>query len=268
MNTQDHDLSSAFHPTFTGGRQEKQWILQSLRGFYVDEWFTDVLFRVKGGKEATVYCCRAHPATGLDLIAAKIYRPRMFRAMKNDSLYKIGRLIRSSEGKYPDDRTARALKKRSRYGRALDAGAWCMHEVEMLETMWDAGVQVPRVIENTHNAILMEFVGDEYQAAPILQSVSLERDEAEALWERLVHYVRAMLGAYVVHADLSPYNLLYWDEELHVIDLPQAVDAIRHPQAYELFARDVDRIAAYFVRQGLEIDAQGLAFDLWQEAYG
>jgi RIO kinase 1 len=268
LNTQDHDLSSAFHPTFTGGRQEKQWILRSLGGFYVDEWFTDVLYRVKGGKEATVYCCRAHPATGQELIAAKVFRPRMFRAMKNDSLYKTGRLIRSTEGNYPDSRTARALKNRSRYGRALDAGAWCKHEVKMLDTLWSAGVQVPRVLESTSNAILMEFIGEEAQAAPILHSVSLKPEEAQRLWERLIRYVETMLSVYVVHADLSPYNLLYWGGELYVIDLPQAVDAIRHPQAFELFARDIDRLASYFVRQGVEVDAPGLALDLWQAAYG
>ncbi len=268
MNTQQHDLSGAFHPTFTGGRQEKQWILRSLGGFYMDEWFTDVLYRVKGGKEATVYCCRAHPATGYDLIAAKVFRPRMFRAMKNDSLYKTGRLIRSSEGKYPDDRTARALKKRSRYGRALDAGAWCKHEVEMLDTLWEGGVHVPRVLESTHNAILMEYVGDEHQAAPILHAVTLAPDEARLQFECMLRNVEAMLACYVVHADLSPYNILYWEGELRVIDLPQAVDALRHPQAYELFARDIQRLADYFARQGVEVDAPSLALDLWHAAYG
>ena len=54
-------------------------------GFYEDKWFTDVLYRVKAGKEATVYCCQAGPAVGHELIAAKVYRPRMFRAMRNDS---------------------------------------------------------------------------------------------------------------------------------------------------------------------------------------
>jgi RIO kinase 1 len=268
LNTPQPDLASAFHPTFTGGRQEKRWILQSLRGFFVDEWFTDVLYRVKGGKEATVYCCRAHPATGLDLIAAKVFRPRMFRAMRNDSLYKIGRLIRSAEGKYPDDRTARALKKRTSYGRMLDAAAWCVHEVRMLEELWTAGVEVPRVLTHSPNAILMEFVGDELQGAPILHSVSLDEDEAHDVWERMLRNVRAMLSAYVVHADLSPYNVLYWRGDLRVIDLPQAVDAIRHPMAFELFARDVDRLAGYFRKQGLDIEPVGLALDLWQEAYG
>ena len=83
-----------FDPTYAGGRQERKWLLQSLGGFYEDGWLTDVLFRVQGGKEATVYCCRANPATGYDLIAAKVFRPRMFRAMRNYALYKEGPVFR------------------------------------------------------------------------------------------------------------------------------------------------------------------------------
>ena len=268
MNTQEHDLSAAFHPTFTGGRQEKRWILDSLRQFYVDEWFTDVLYRVKGGKEATVYCCRAHPATGVDLIAAKVYRPRMFRAMRNDSLYKTGRLIRSVEGKYPDRRTSRALKNRSRYGRFLDASSWCQHEVKMLDTLHARGADVPQVLTHSTNAILMEFVGDEIQGAPILHAVSPEIGQAKVLFERLMKNVETMLSCFVVHADLSPYNVLYWEGDIRIIDMPQAVDALQHPQGFELFARDIDRLASYFKRRGLEVDAYGLALDLWQTAYG
>ena len=265
LSQQQHDLSGAFHPSFTGGRQEMKWILRSLGDFYVDEWFTDVLFRVKGGKEATVYCCKAHPATGHQYLAAKVYRPRMFRAMKNDSLYKTGRLIRSGEGNYPDARTARALKKRSRYGRALDAGAWCEHEVKMLDTMRQAGVNAPQVLTSSHNAILMEFLGDDVQGAPILHSLRLDRAEAESLLARIMNDVRAMLAKYVVHADLSPFNILYWKNDFSIIDFPQAVDALEHPQGYELFVRDVTRVADYFARQGVTVDATQLAKDVWRE---
>ena len=268
MNTQQHDLSSAFHPSFTGGRQEKKWILKSLGPFYVDEWFTDVLYRVRGGKEATVYCCRAHPATGRDLIAAKVYRPRMFRAMKNDALYKTGRLIRSAEGNYPDSRTARALKKRSVYGRHLDATSWCQHEVSTLDALWTAGVRVPQVLASSGNVILMDFIGDEVRGAPLLQDIDLPREEAERLFATLRQHIEAMLSVFVIHADLSPYNLLLWRNDLYVIDVPQAVDTMRHPQAYSLFARDVERVAAYFQRQGVEIDAASLALEMWQQAYG
>src|SRR5436305_757337 len=40
-------------------KHELEWILTYLGGFYDDHLITDVLRRVKGGKEATVYCCLA-----------------------------------------------------------------------------------------------------------------------------------------------------------------------------------------------------------------
>jgi RIO kinase 1 len=267
LQSRQHDLSGAFHPTFTGGRQEKEWILRSLSGFYVDEWFTDVLYRVKGGKEATVYCCRAHAATGYDLIAAKVYRPRIFRAMKNDAVYKTGRIIESKEGKYPDSRTTRALRKRSRYGRRLDATAWCRYEVRMLDALHEAGVEVPRVLTSSSNAILMEYVGNEVEGAPILHAVAFDPPDAEILLDRLLDNVARMLSCFVVHGDLSAYNVLFWDGDVRIIDLPQAVDALRHPRGYELFQRDVARLVGYFRRQGLDVDATALAARLWSEAF-
>ena len=138
----------------------------------------------------------------------------------------------------------------------------------MLDTLWTAGVEVPRVLDSSSNAILMEFVGDEVQGAPTLHSVGLERDEACTLFDCMIRNIEAMLACYVVHADLSPYNVLYWQGDLRVIDLPQAVDALRHPQGFELFSRDIDRLARYFQRQGVDVDPTELAMDLWKRAYG
>ena len=89
-----------FEPSFTGGRQEIAFLKAALEEFWEDQLITDVVFRVKGGKEANVYACRAHPVTGERLLAATVFRPRRFRAMKNDSLYKQGRTLMDEEGKF------------------------------------------------------------------------------------------------------------------------------------------------------------------------
>ena len=68
-------------------------LLPALGGFYHLGLITDVVGRVKGGKEATVYCCRAHPRTGEEFLAAKIYRPLGTRRFRRDSLYMEGRVI-------------------------------------------------------------------------------------------------------------------------------------------------------------------------------
>jgi RIO kinase 1 len=90
---------AVFNPSLNASRHERDWILNYLGPFYDDEHITDVLRKVKGGKEATVYCCAAHPGTGLELIAAKVYRPRMFRNLRNDARYRQGRQILDEQGK-------------------------------------------------------------------------------------------------------------------------------------------------------------------------
>jgi serine/threonine-protein kinase RIO1 len=89
-------------------------------------------------------------------------------------------------------------------------------------------------------------------------------DEARALFERVLANVEQMLRRYMIHADLSAHNILWWDGEIRLIDWPQAVQADQHPGAFELLARDVTRVCQYFARQGVESDPIGLATDLWR----
>ena len=41
-------------------------VVDEARSFFEDGWIDEVLFPVKSGKEATVYCCRACPGRGED----------------------------------------------------------------------------------------------------------------------------------------------------------------------------------------------------------
>lgn len=48
---------------------------------------TEVLYPIKSGKEATVYACRAHPDTGAEFLAAKVYKRIRDRSFRNDASY-------------------------------------------------------------------------------------------------------------------------------------------------------------------------------------
>jgi RIO kinase 1 len=253
-----------FEPSFHGTRSEKQWIVESLEPFWRDRWFTDILYRVRPGKEATVYCCPAGPAIDVAYVAAKVYRPRKFRAMTNDWLYKQGRLTIGTDGKSAfDSRTLKAVRKGTAFGRKVDMATWIGHEYGMLKELHQFGADVPRPLALGHNAILMEYLGDATMPAPILQSVDLPADEAYELCQRLLWNVEAMLSIYRIHGDLSAYNVLYWEGQVWIIDLPQVVDALENPAAWSLLGRDVDRLCGYFVRQGVRVDPAKVTADLW-----
>ena len=270
MNPEDPiDPDESFTPSYTGTRNEQLWIQETLGEFYQDQLITDVLYKVKGGKEANVYCCAAHPDTGFDLIAAKVYRPQQFRAMKNDRLYRLGRQELTTEGKaVRDARALRAVHQASRFGQELRSASWIRFEYDALCDLYEAGVNVPLPIAIGQRAILMEFLGDHVRGAPTLHETALERAEAHELFRQVILDVEAMLDHHRIHADLSAYNILYIEGRVAIIDLPQCVDPHTHPLAFMLLSRDVERVCQYFVRQEVECDANSLTERLWQRVRG
>jgi RIO kinase 1 len=227
-----------------------------IRTFIEDGWIEDVLFLVKSGKEASVYCCRACPGREHAFFALKIYKPRINRSFRDASIYQEGRVITNA-------RTARAVRNKSRFGRAAEFGAWAFHEFTTLNLLHAAGADVPHPVRATSNALLIEFVGKGSAPAPQLRSVRLSATEAELLLEQALRNIEIMLSCHVVHGDLSTYNVLYSDGRLRVIDLPQAVDARTNRHARSLLIRDVANLCSYFAAQGADADPGTFAEDLW-----
>jgi RIO kinase 1 len=249
---------------YTGTRSQRQWLAQNLEPFVEGQWISDILYTVKSGKEATVYCCAAHPRSGTDLLAAKVYRPYRARAMRNDALYREGRAVRDDRGRVIRGERQRRAASKSARGRQLQMTSWIEHEYETLCFLHDAGVDVPAPYAQVGHAILMEYLGHEERPAPMLSRVRLAPNEAGPLFERLMAGVELMLACGWVHADLSPFNVLYWQGEATIIDLPQAVDVYRNPSAYYLLQRDVDRLCRYFQQWGVACAPFTLALEIWE----
>ncbi len=253
-----------FRPTFQSSFHEREWILNYLGAFYDIGLISDVISRVKGGKEANVYCCTAHGAHGQDLVAAKLYRPRMFRNLRNDARYRAGRVVLDEYGKeVHDPKELIAVKNGTRYGKNLSHFSWLMHEYQTMEVLYKAGLDVPRPLASGDNIILMEYLGEANAPAPTLNEVTLDRQEAKRVFDRLIDNVERMLALRRVHGDLSAYNVLYWEGEFRIIDFPQAVDPLTNRDGYDIFRRDVVRLCQYFTRYAIRVDAQKLAADLW-----
>ncbi len=227
-----------------------------LEAFVAEGLITDVLETVKSGKEATVYCCRASPLAGGGLLAAKVYRRREFRSFKRDAVYRQGRVIL-------DARFRRAVAKKTRCGRAVQSGMWVAGEFETLKLLHQAGADVPAPVAQAGSAILMEYVGGPQLPAPALSSLRLAEQEARKLLDRLLQNVELFLACDRVHADLSAFNILYWQGTAKIIDFPQAVDPRFNPDAYALLRRDLENLCRYFARCGVTADAARLAERLW-----
>ena len=270
--TTDHLAESTDHAdlvlkmTYRPARFEAEWLTDYISGFYNEMQITDVLRNVKGGKEATVYCCRAHPNTGYELLAAKVYRPRKLRNLRNDALYREGRVTLDDAGKgiVRGRRPKVAMQKHTRFGQELRHTSWLGHEYGTMQLWYEAGVAVPKPLTSSDNVILMEYLGEEGEAAPPLHAVRLERDEAQVLFQRLLKDVELMLACGRIHADLSAFNVLYWDGAVKIIDFPQAVDPFVNPRAFDLLARDVTRLCEYFARYRIDAHGPSLAREMWE----
>ncbi|MFK7802753.1 MAG: RIO1 family regulatory kinase/ATPase [Anaerolineae bacterium] len=265
------DFVEDFVPTYAADLDpkhfERRWVIGSLASFYRDKIISDVLSQVKAGKEANVYLCEATDSTGVELIAAKLYRPRMFRHLRNDSAYKIGRLTHNRDGKKVrrNSGVERAAKKKSKFGQDLEFANWIGHEYRMQTKLYDAGADVPKPIAHAGNVILMEFCGDRQTPASTLNDVGLEQAEAQPLFDQIIENIQLMLAHNLVHGDLSPYNILYWQGEVTIIDFPQMVNATVNPNAQKFLQRDIQRIVDYFSPHGVAADGQEIALDFWQQ---
>jgi RIO kinase 1 len=229
---------------------------EALEPFVADGLIEDVLYPIKSGKEATVYCCRGGRALAHELVAAKVYKERTHRSFRDDSLYREGRVIL-------DSRARRAAGKRTSFGGKVQSALWTGHEWETLKTLHGAGADVPKPLAHSAGAMLLEFIGDADGAAPILKNASIEGSEAEGLLERLLDNVQLWLTWNVVHGDLSPYNVLYTDGAPVVIDFPQAVDPRFNTNAFRLLSRDVENLVRFFARFGVERDSFLLTERYW-----
>ncbi len=257
-----------FKPTLLTGLRDGFWILSSLTHFYQQDLITDVLHVVSSGKEATVYCCTADPSTGTDLLAAKVYRPRMFRSLSNDAVYRQSRTQQDMDGRVVRGNRRRGAANKTERGRAAQVTSWIDYEFKTQQRLYAAGADVPRPVAQAGNAVLMEYIGVADEPAPRLQEVRLTPEEAQPLFDCLMRNVELWLACDRIHGDLSAYNILYWQGKVTIIDFAQAVDPRHNPEVFPLLERDVERVCRYFARHGVVADPGALAIDLWVRYMG
>ena len=231
---------------------------ERIEHFFDEGLITDIERQLSSGKEAEVFLCRANPSTtGERLAALKLYRPREKRDFRDFSTYTPGRY----DGMLPSVR--RGIARKGRFGQQAEYELWIGAEWEMLRHLHGAGVPVPRPIASAEGAVLMSYIGDEGSEAPQLRDYRPDPEETAEFFRLTIRAVELMLAVNVIHADLSPYNLLVWEGELVVIDVPQAIDPRKHPNAFDLLSRDVRNVCSWFERRGVQADSDGLAQDLW-----
>jgi RIO kinase 1 len=212
-----------------------------------------VVRQLRSGKEADVYVVRC----GGETCAAKIYKEAHKRSFRQAVDYTENRKVRNS-------RQARAMAKRTTYGRQQQEAAWQSAEVDALYRLTAAGVRVPRPTNFHDGVLLMELVADEEgDAAPRLNDLGFSDAQARQHHATLIGEVVRMLCAGVIHGDLSEFNILLAADGPVIIDLPQAVDAAGNNHAARMLLRDVDNLRVFFGRHAPALLATQYGPEIW-----
>ena len=220
----------------------------------VEDGLVDSVVRqLMSGKEAMVFIVRC----GEDVRCAKVYKEANKRSFRQAVDYTENRKTKNS-------RRARAMEKRTRYGRKAREEAWQSAEVDALYCLAAAGVRVPTPYNFHEGVLLMELVtGADGEPAPRLNDVEFTAEDARTFHHALMLQVVRMLCAGVIHADLSEFNVLVGSEGPVIIDLPQAVDAAGNNHAKSMLERDVLNLTTYFGRYAPELLITEYGKEIW-----
>ncbi|MBN2142134.1 serine protein kinase RIO [Candidatus Woesearchaeota archaeon] len=183
------------------------------------------------GKEANIFSAMK----GEDEVIIKIYR------LENCNFNKMYQYIA------PDARFF-GVKKR----RRLVIFAWVQREYRNLLKAREV-IKVPTPMAVRDNVLIMEFIGRHGEPAPQLKD-SPPKDPKK-FYRKVKDNIRALYRAELVHADLSEFNILNFEEEPVFIDFSQGTTTA-HPHAEEFLRRDVKNIVRYFGKQGLKLDEE------------
>lgn len=188
-------------------------------------------FPISSGKEAIVF--RARDKAG-NYRAVKIYKISTSNFRQMDK-YLLG-----------DER----FKNVRREKRDI-VYAWARKEYRNLEIATKAKVRVPLPLGFKNNVLVMEFIGENGEAAKTLKEVGYS--DTKKAYETLTDYIIRLYYADLVHSDLSEYNILVKgsSSQLVLIDMGQAV-LRSHPKAREFFERDIRNLGKYFSKMGLK----------------
>ena len=129
--------------------------------------------------------------------------------------------------------------------------AWVQREYRNLMNARQAQVSVPIPITFANNILVLEFVGKNDDIAPMLKD-QIPKNKKLFL-DKIIDNIRKLYKAGLVHADLSAFNILNFNETPVFIDMSQAT-TLKHPRAEEFLERDVKNIVQFFNKIGLKVN--------------
>jgi RIO kinase 1 len=133
--------------------------------------------------------------------------------------------------------------------------AWVQREFRNLMNAREAQVSVPLPITFANNVLVLEFVGKNDKIAPKLKD-DVPKNK-KVFFDKIIDNLKKLYKKSIVHADLSAFNILNFNETPIFIDMSQAT-TLKHPRAEEFLQRDVKNICSFFKKIGLKVNEENV----------
>ncbi|MFW9983575.1 MAG: RIO1 family regulatory kinase/ATPase [Candidatus Odinarchaeota archaeon] len=207
---------------------------------------TDVKGTISAGKEATVFHALWHDFP----LALKVFRFYATPHAKGGKRKKMG----GGKAGYSKDIMS----------------YWASREFWILDRVFRAGVKVPTPARHIDNMFTARFLGDNGTPAPLLKDVQIEHPKR--IFDTIIDQIFAIYRVFIIHGDLSAYNILYFQNEPWIIDFPQAIDFAsrlnRHRalnKGRTILLRDITNIVRFFEKYRISAEAEALCDECMEQ---
>ena len=146
-------------------------------------------------------------------------------------------------------RTRTYIAERHHSSRMYDSTLAAQHESQILKKV-NSIVSSPKLWGNNRHCVVMDYIN----GIELYRLKNAQDYHYKALYEEIMTSIQKLLDINVIHADLSPYNILltYNEEEdkykPYIIDWPQAITK-DHPNAFDRLYADIFNIINFFSKK-------------------
>ena len=129
--------------------------------------------------------------------------------------------------------------------------SWVQREYRNLMKAREANISVPTPITFSNNVLVLEYIGNEGEFAPKLKDEVPQNPND--FFVKIISNMKKLYKAGLVHADLSAFNILNFNEKPVFIDFSQCTP-LESSRAKEYLDRDIRNICIFFRKIGLNVN--------------
>ncbi|XP_032518957.2 serine/threonine-protein kinase RIO3 [Danaus plexippus] len=128
---------------------------------------------------------------------------------------------------------------------------WAEKEMHNIMRLQKIGLNCPEMVVLKKHVLVMSFIGKDSKPAPKLRDVILKPEKWQSVYNEVVEAMHKLYKeGHLVHADLSEYNILWWENKCWFIDVSQSVQP-DHPHGLQFLLRDCRNIINFFEKKNV-----------------